>query len=164
MDVSPQTYTASFYVLANAPRKKNSKPVNFKLSIRSNATNEIWADTTIPNIDIPTLEYTQINATIVNRKTAPNANNTFVVTFDAAQVAGQTLYFSMFSLFPETFQGRKNGLRKDIAQAFYDQKPKFLRFPGGNNLEGVSVQTRWKWFKTIGPLKDRPGRPANWNY
>jgi alpha-N-arabinofuranosidase len=161
--VTPQTYTASFYVLANAPRKKNNS-VNFRLSIRSNSTNEMWANATIQNIDVPTLDYVQINAKLHSTKTAPDVNNTFTVTFDAAQVAGQTLYFSMFSLFPETFKGRKNGLRKDIAEAFHDMKPKFLRFPGGNNLEGVSVQTRWKWWKTIGPLKDRPGRPANWNY
>jgi alpha-N-arabinofuranosidase len=153
----------SFYVLANAPRKRNSL-TDFRISLRSNTTGEGWASASVPQVDVPTLDYIQINATIVNTKTAPNHNNTFVVTMDASQVAGQTLYFGMFSLFPETFKGRNNGLRKDIAQAFYDMKPKFLRFPGGNNLEGVSVQTRWKWFKTIGPLKDRPGRPANWNY
>jgi alpha-N-arabinofuranosidase len=163
IDVNPQTYTASFYVLANGPRS-TSKPVDFKLSIRSDITNEIWASTTVGNMHLPTVDYLQINATIQNSKAAPNANNTFTVTFDAAQVAGQTLYFSMFSLFPETFKGRKNGLRKDIAEAFHDMKPKFLRFPGGNNLEGNSVQTRWRWWKTIGPLKDRPGRPANWGY
>jgi hypothetical protein len=40
-------------------------------------------------------------------------------------------YFGLVSLFGETFKGRKNGLRKDIAEAFYDMQPKFLRFPGG---------------------------------
>ncbi|KAF2431603.1 glycoside hydrolase [Tothia fuscella] len=164
MDVSPQNFTVSFYVLANAPRKKNSSPTDFNISLRSNTTGEIWATTTAKRIDVPTVDYYQINATIVNTKTAPNTNNTFVITMNATQVAGQTFYFSMFSLFPETFKGRKNGLRKEIAQAFYDMKPKFLRFPGGNNLEGISTQTRWKWFKTIGPLKDRPGRPGDWNY
>lgn len=43
-------------------------------------------------------------------------------------------------------------------------KQKFLRFPGGNNLEGLTVPTRWKWNETIGPLKDRPGRPTPWSY
>jgi alpha-N-arabinofuranosidase len=67
-------------------------------------------------------------------------------------------------LFGENFKGRKNGLRKDIAEAFHDLKPKFLRFPGGNNLEGESIDTRWKWFETVGPLKNRPGREGNWGY
>lgn len=83
---------------------------------------------------------------------------------DAAEVGDSTYYFDLISVFPETFKGRKNGLRKDIAEAFYDMKPRFLRFPGGNNLEGVSVFKRWKWWNTIGPLKDRPGRPADWSY
>jgi len=163
MDVRPQTYSVSFYVLANAPRKRSSS-IRFKLSFQSNATGETWASSMIEGVDVPTFEYMQLNTTIVNKATAPNANNTFSITMDASQVAGQTLYFSLISLFPETFKGRKNGLRKDLGEAFHDLKPKFLRFPGGNNLEGVSVATRWKWWKTIGDLKDRPGRPGNWGY
>lgn len=41
---------------------------------------------------------------------------------------------------------------------------KFLRFPGGNNLEGTTIPNRWKWNETIGPLKDRPGRGTPWSY
>jgi alpha-L-arabinofuranosidase len=164
MDVRPQTYTASFYVLANAPRDGTANTTNFKLSIRSNITGETWASTTISSVKVDTLNYIQLNATIQNTVTAPNSNNSFTITMDASQVAGKTFYFSLISLFPETFKNRPNGLRKDIAEAFYDLKPSFLRFPGGNNLEGVSVAARWNWRKTIGPLKDRPGRPGDWSY
>lgn len=160
MDIRPQTYSASFYVL----RPKLGKPVDFTLSLQSNLTGETWASSTISAFDIPNIDYAQLNATIVNEKTAPNSNNTFSITMDASQVAGQTLYFNLVSVFPETFKGRKNGLRKDLAEAFYNLKPKFLRFPGGNNMEGESVATRWKWWKTVGPLKDRAGRPADWGY
>ena len=41
---------------------------------------------------------------------------------------------------------------------------KFLRFPGGNNLEGNTIANRWKWNETIGPLKDRPGHATTWGY
>lgn len=41
---------------------------------------------------------------------------------------------------------------------------KFLRFPGGNALEGPDLANPWKWNETIGPLKDRPGRPGVWDY
>lgn len=160
MDVRPQTYSASFYVL----RPKLGKPVSFTLSLQSNLTGEIWASSTISGADIPNIDYAQLNATIDNEKTAPNSNNTFSITMNASQVAGQTLYFNLISVFPETFKGRTNGLRKDLAEAFYNLKPKFLRFPGGNNLEGESVATRWKWWKTIGPLKNRAGRPGDWEY
>ncbi|TID17925.1 glycoside hydrolase family protein [Venturia nashicola] len=159
-DIRPQTYSASFYVLG----PKLNKTVDFTLSLESKLTGETWASSKIPAVDIPNIDYAQLNATIVNTKTAPNSNNTFSITMDASQVAGQTLYFNLISLFPETFKGRKNGLRKDLAEAFYDLKPKFLRFPGGNNLEGGSIDTRWKWWKTIGPLRDRPGRPGDWGY
>ena len=42
--------------------------------------------------------------------------------------------------------------------------PAFFRFPGGNNLEGDTIEGRWKWNETIGPLKDRPGRATTWQY
>jgi alpha-N-arabinofuranosidase len=51
-----------------------------------------------------------------------------------------------------------------LAEAFYAIKPKFLRCPGGNNIEGQSIQTRWKWNETIGPLETRPGRIGDWGY
>jgi alpha-N-arabinofuranosidase len=163
MDVRPQTYSASFYVLANAARYMK-KPIDFHLSLRSTISDEVWASTKISTLQLPIVDYIQLNATIKNTVTAQNSNNTFAITFNASQVAGHTFYLNLISLFPETFKNRRNGLRKDLAEAFHDMKPKFLRFPGGNNLEGVSVQTRWKWWKTIGPLKDRPGRPGDWSY
>lgn len=163
-DVKPQQYNASFYVQDNLPRNVNATPTDFTLSLRSNLTGQLWASTQISNVQVPFIDFVQLNATLHPNVTAPNSNNSFAITMDGSKVAGRTLYFNLVSLFPETFKGRQNGLRKDIADAFYDIKPRFLRFPGGNNLEGVSPQTRWDWKKTIGPLKDRPGRPGDWAY
>jgi len=36
-------------------------------------------------------------------------------------------------------------------------KPSFLRFPGGNYVEGDTLESRFDWKKTIGPLTQRPG-------
>ncbi|EXJ76317.1 alpha-N-arabinofuranosidase [Cladophialophora psammophila CBS 110553] len=94
----------------------------------------------------------------------PNSNNTFAITFDAAEVAGNMYYFSLVSLFPETFNGRANCIRRDLGQTIVDLGTKILRFPGGNNLQGLSVDQRWKWNETIGPLKVRKGRIRNWGY
>ncbi|MGM9551233.1 MAG: alpha-L-arabinofuranosidase C-terminal domain-containing protein [Clostridia bacterium] len=67
----------------------------------------------------------------------------------------------MASLFPrDTFMGRKNGLRRDMAQALYDLKPGFLRFPGGCIVEGTVLSNRYRWKDTIGPLEERK---INWN-
>ena len=47
------------------------------------------------------------------------------------EVTGE-LHLDMVSLFPqETFKGRKNGLRADLAQTLADLHPRFVRFPGG---------------------------------
>ncbi|KIK93171.1 glycoside hydrolase family 51 protein [Paxillus rubicundulus Ve08.2h10] len=89
--------------------------------------------------------------------------NNFTVTLNAAEAAGETIDFAMFSLFPPTFKGRANGLRIDIATTLYEMKPSFFRLPGGNNLGGTWA-TRWQWNATVGPLVDRPGRMGDWGY
>jgi alpha-N-arabinofuranosidase len=42
--------------------------------------------------------------------------------------------------------------------------PQFLRFPGGNYLEGDHINERFDWKKTIGPLVDRAGHRSPWRY
>ena len=120
------------------------------MSLRSNTTDEIFVSSRIPLTNPSDFAFAQINTTLINTVSAPDVNNTFTVTFDAAEVAGSTLYFNLISLFPETFKNRPNGLRKDLAQAINDLNPKFLRFPGGNNIEGFSIADRWIWNNTIG--------------
>lgn len=67
----------------------------------------------------------------------------------------------MVSLFPQdTFKGRKNGLRKDLAQALADLHPGFLRFPGGCIVHGNGLANAYRWKDTVGDLAER--RP-NWN-
>jgi len=69
------------------------------------------------------------------------------------------------SLFPqETFMGRKNGLRKDLAQVIADLKPKFVRFPGGCMSHGQGLENIYHWQHTIGPLQDRKPDFNIWNY
>lgn len=43
--------------------------------------------------------------------------------------------------------------------------PKILRFPGGNYIEGVTIDTRWDWKQTVGPIWERPGHENSaWGY
>ncbi|KAL2008439.1 hypothetical protein VTN00DRAFT_6633 [Thermoascus crustaceus] len=95
---------------------------------------------------------------------APDGNNVWQLLFDASEVAGSALYFDLVQLFPPTFHDRPNGLRPTIANALVDVQGSFLRFPGGNNLEGYSPADRWIWNNTIGPLESRPGRQGAWTY
>ena len=71
----------------------------------------------------------------------------------------------MVSLFPEeTFMGRENGLRKDLAQKIADLKPKFMRFPGGCMSHGQGIDNIYHWQETIGKLQDRKPEMNIWNY
>lgn len=69
------------------------------------------------------------------------------------------------SLFPtDTYKGRENGLRKDLAQALEDINPGVFRFPGGCIVEGTDLDTRYDWKKTIGPVENRPVNENRWHY
>ena len=69
------------------------------------------------------------------------------------------------SLFPvNTFKNRKNGLRRDVAQALADVKPGLLRFPDGCIVEGTDLETRYQWKNTIGPVENRPLNQNRWEH
>lgn len=69
------------------------------------------------------------------------------------------------SLFPvDTWKGRENGLRRDLAQALFDLNPGVFRFPGGCIIEGSDLATRYDWKKSVGPVENRPLNENRWNY
>lgn len=69
------------------------------------------------------------------------------------------------SLFPvDTWNGRENGLRKDLVQALADTKPGVFRFPGGCIVEGTDLETRYNWKNSVGPVEDRPLNENRWHY
>ena len=75
-----------------------------------------------------------------------------------------TIDLDMISLFPEdTWNNRKNGLRKDLVQLLYDMKPGFLRFPGGCIVEGRTLAQRYQWKKTVGEVDNRESLVNRWN-
>jgi alpha-N-arabinofuranosidase len=68
------------------------------------------------------------------------------------------------SLFPQdTWKGRKKGLRKDLVRLIDDLNPGFLRFPGGCIVEGRTLERRYQWKKTVGPVADRTSLINRWN-
>jgi alpha-N-arabinofuranosidase len=160
--VSPQAYNVSFFIFPDQLRNYNNTSTSITVSLQSNITGEVWASTVIPAQSWNVVNYTHVTAQIISNVSAPDVNNSLAITFDPIQAQGQTYFFDQISLFGETFKGYKNGLRKDLAESMYDLRPKFLRWPGGNNIEGFSIQTRWKWWETIGPLEDRWPRPGTW--
>lgn len=80
-------------------------------------------------------------------------------------VSGVSVDLEHISLFPaDTWKGRENGLRKDLAQALADLHPGVFRFPGGCIVEGTDLATRYNWKNTVGPVENRPLNENRWNY
>lgn len=84
-------------------------------------------------------------------------NVKLAVTIDRGAAA-----FDMVSLFPtDTYKGRRNGLRRDLAEKLEALSPKFLRFPGGCVIEGMSLKLAYDWKDSIGV--DENGEPLLFN-
>ena len=80
------------------------------------------------------------------------------------EVTGE-LHLDMVSLFPqETFKGRKNGLRADLAQTLADLHPRFVRFPGGCVAHGNGIDNIYRWKNSVGPLEARKPMGNLWGY
>lgn len=105
-------------------------------------------------------EWKRFELILKTGKVSPTARAHFALTFDRPG----TVWFGFVSLFPPTWNDRPNGLRKDLMQMLVDLKPKFLRFPGGNYVEGDTIELRFDWKKTLGPIEKRPGHQCPWGY
>ena len=128
------------------------------IAIVNQATRAVVATATIPKI---TSTWQKYGATLTTGNSVPAGANRLVIS---AHRSG-TIWLGMVSLFPPTYADRANGGRQDIMQLLADMKPAFLRFPGGNYLEGNTVSTRFDWKQTIGDISQRPGHMDDaWRY
>lgn len=141
-----ETYDFSVYLRSDADF---SEPLRVRLE---NTAGDVLG---MDSIDGITSEWSRHTLEIKCGQTANTASLNLVTT------GSGTLYFDMVSLFPRnTFNNRKNGLRKDLAQAVADLKPKFLRFPGGCITHGRGNDNAYRWKSTIGDVAERK---PNWN-
>ena len=99
--------------------------------------------------------WTKLQSVIKATTDCPDAH--LELTFD-----GAAMYFvDIISLFPQdTYKGRKNGMRRDLAEALEALHPRFIRFPGGCVAHGDGLDNLYRWKNTIGPLE---ARKPNWN-
>jgi alpha-N-arabinofuranosidase len=105
-------------------------------------------------------DWKKFELTLKTGKVTPTAAARLVITLDRPG----TVWLGLVSLFPPTWNDQPNGFRKDLMQMLVDLNPKFLRFPGGNYVEGDTIETRFDWKKTIGPIEQRHGHPCPWGY
>jgi len=74
-----------------------------------------------------------------------------------------TLFLDMVSLMPKkTWKG--HGLRVDLAEALDALHPSFMRFPGGNWVEGDDQAHMYRWKTTIGDIAGRAPLWNTWGY
>jgi alpha-N-arabinofuranosidase len=107
-----------------------------------------------------TTEWKKFEVTLKTGRIVPTARAHFAITIDRPA----TFWLGLVSLFPPTWNDQPNGFRRDLMQMLVDLHPKFLRFPGGNYVEGDTVDTRFDWQQTIGPLERRHGHACPWGY
>jgi alpha-L-arabinofuranosidase len=163
------TYKASFYVQGDRPagkkkfgNKKFPEPAPFTgkltVTLESADGSKVYAHGETPTVN-PKWQHFELTLT-TGADLAPTPDGRFVIS------AGSTgrFWLSLVSLFPPTYKNRPNGLRVDIMEKLAAMKPKFIRFPGGNYVEGNKLWERFDWKTTIGPLEFRAGHPSCWNY
>ncbi len=81
-------------------------------------------------------------------------------TFTVIVKQAGTVCFDFFSMIPE--DAVMGIFRADLANLLKDLKPEFLRFPGGCIVEGSTLENRYLWKRTVGPVKDRPFNWSRW--
>jgi alpha-L-arabinofuranosidase len=154
--VKPNTqYKASFYAKAGSDDVKGP----LTLAIESNDGAKVYANAKIPEIG---KEWKSYSAILKTGDVKETADARFVISA-GGEKAG-SIWFNLVSLFPPTYHDRPNGFRIDIMEKLAELKPSFLRFPGGNYLEGPDLDNRFNWKTTIGPLEERPGHETPWEY
>ena len=146
------TYNGSFYAKAGSA---DLGPIS--VSLVNDNTGKPVASATVNGVGS---EWKQYTFTLHTGAIEPSSQNHLAIT------AGHTgtLWLQLVSLFPPTYRDRPNGNRIDLMEKLAAMHPQFLRFPGGNYIEGNTIKERFDWKKTIGPLVDRPGHESPWNY
>ncbi len=151
--VKPQTrYTASFWARVSPDWKGP-----LMLSLESTDGKTQYAGTSVKIAGTAWKKYT---ATISTGNVAATTDGRFTLS---SRGSG-TVWLNLVSLFPPTYKNRANGDRIDLSEKMAAMTPRFLRFPGGNYLEGDTIAERFDWKKTIGPLENRPGHRGPWGY
>jgi alpha-N-arabinofuranosidase len=147
------TYRVSFFA-----RSEAAAGGPLVISLRNDQPSAIAAEARVEGI---TDQWKRFTVTLKSDSAVkPSSNNHFIIS----PVNAGSYWFSLVSLMPPTWKDRPNGCRADLMQLMSDLKPAFLRCPGGNYLEGDSVETRFNWKNTLGDISDRPGHMGCWSY
>ena len=156
-----EAYEASFWAYqaymgrkwAGGPDQRKPMPVTIRLEDSDGA---VLAEA---RVEVAGREWTNHRVTLTPARAATHARFVLLAHEPGA------LAIDMVSLFPrDTFQGRANGLRADLAQAIADLRPRFMRFPGGCLVHGPGIRHYYDWKDTVGPVEQRRAQRNLWGY
>ncbi len=151
------TYKVSFFARSDA-----ASPGPLTVDLES-TSGHVWASSTVTGVSG---SWQQFTTTLHTNGGAPaSLENRFVISTPAASAAQSNLWLTIVSLFPPTYDNTANGLRIDLMQELAALDPGYMRIPGGNYLEGDTIDSRFNWENTVGPIQDRPGHfNSAWGY
>lgn len=146
------TYKGSFWA------KTDSAAMGpLTVTLVSNDSGKVVASTIVSGL---TAEWKQFSYALTTGAIEPSAANHLEITVGHVG----TLWLELVSLFPPTYHDRPDGNRMDLMEKLAAMHPKFLRFPGGNYLEGNHIAERFNWKQTVGPMVNRPTHIGPWGY
>ena len=177
------TYHVSFYAKAQESigpltvslvHVASKSDANITIHAVDGSTNTDWhldemqfpiVSAEVPKIS-PKWQKYEVTLTVSNFPASPAAatlplkNNRLVIT----TAKPGTIWFEQVSMFGPTYKNRPNGNRIDLSELLAAARPRFLRFPGGNYVEGDYFNERFNWKQMIGPIDERPGHRSCWGY
>ena len=153
-----ETYRFSLY--ARCPEGGDGK---LYVQLVDNDTMGEHQEFTSDTIDVKGKDWKKYSVTIKSKKTIDDAHLRLFLAGKRGQKKLTTVDIEHVSMFPtDTWKGRENGMRKDLAQALFDLKPGVFRFPGGCIVEGTDLDQRYQWKNSVGPVENRPLNENRW--
>jgi len=142
-------------------RRQDGQPVRIEVGLLSDTGVTLASQT----LDVKSDKWEKLSL-VLTAKDGNSAADACGKFYLKPLTAGAAVAVDMVSLFPQdTFMGRKNGLRKDLAQTLADLKPQFVRFPGGCVAHGDSWQDDcYYWKDSVGALEERKPIKNRWGY
>ena len=154
------TFKGGIYVKnASANNNETTTPVkSLTIALKSSDGSKTYAETKVSGFSNEWKKF-DIQLTTSQSQSETKDARLFIIADEAGSIE-----LTRVTLFAPSYKNRKNGLRVDLMEMMAEMKPKFVRFPGGNYLEGNNFANRFDWKQTIGNPDERPGHQSPWGY
>ncbi len=149
-----------FSVYARVPEGKTQM---LRVQLVEPYTNEEHQEFCQQDVKVTSSDWQKYTVILKPNRTVDKAQLRLLMCEENGRSGRGTVDVEHISLFPvDTWKGHENGMRKDLAQALADMKPGVFRFPGGCIVEGVTLDNRYNWKNSVGPVENRPINKNRW--